>query len=250
MTADLQFLQALKTARPPMRADRSAAGTMPTRAFRYCEAMTSAAGFGYWVFPPCEIVLMWDGTQIFWNCAGSDHESWQPLSAMQAPGFAAEWDASAPADLAGCSPPMMTAIPEPGVLQIWSGLFARTAPGWSLLVRAPANLPAPGGYVPYEGVVETDRWFGPLFTNIRLTRTHTPILLKNDYPLLQVQPIPRALYTDMPAADVVCAGVGGFGGADWDDYRTSIAEPTSRPGRPFGSYATAARKRIAAGCPV
>ena len=36
---------------------------------------------------------------------------------------------------------------EPGCLQIWTGLMARTAPGWSLLVRPPANLASPGGYI-------------------------------------------------------------------------------------------------------
>ena len=44
-----------------MRADRAAAGTMPTRAFRYCEAMTSASAFGRYVFPPITFSLMWDG---------------------------------------------------------------------------------------------------------------------------------------------------------------------------------------------
>jgi hypothetical protein len=37
------FFRFVPEARVPMRADRAAAGTMPTRAFRYCEAMTSAA---------------------------------------------------------------------------------------------------------------------------------------------------------------------------------------------------------------
>ena len=53
--------------------------------------------------------------------------------------------------------------------------MARTAPDWSLLIRAPANLASPGGYSLYEGIVETDRWFGPLFTNLRLTQTHKPV---------------------------------------------------------------------------
>ena len=61
------------------------------------------------------------------------------------------------------------------MVQIWSGLVARTAPGWSLLVRGPANLPRNLAYEVYEGIVETDRWFGPLFTNIRFTRTNVPV---------------------------------------------------------------------------
>ncbi len=71
--------------------------------------------------------------------------------------------------------------------------MARTAPGWSLLVRPPANLPRSLGYECFEGIVETDRWFGPLFVNLRLTRTNVPIEFDADFPLLQVQPVHRSL---------------------------------------------------------
>ena len=40
------FHRLIPTARMPQRADKSAAGSLPTRAFRYCEAATSAAAFG------------------------------------------------------------------------------------------------------------------------------------------------------------------------------------------------------------
>ena len=43
----ITFHRMIPTARMPQRADRSAAGSLPTRAFRYCEAATSAAAFGY-----------------------------------------------------------------------------------------------------------------------------------------------------------------------------------------------------------
>ena len=62
-----------------MRADRAAAGTMPTRAFRYCEAMTSASAFGWYVFPPITFSLMWDG-----GSESSGH------SKVRTPGFRSE----------------------------------------------------------------------------------------------------------------------------------------------------------------
>ena len=46
------FHRLIPTARLPQRADRSAAGSLPTRAFRYCEPSTSASGYGYYIFPP------------------------------------------------------------------------------------------------------------------------------------------------------------------------------------------------------
>ena len=184
------FHRLIEQARLPQRADRSAAGTLPTRAYRYCEAVTTAAGYGWWVFPPTDLQFLWDGHDIFWQCTGG--ADWLPLMpAAQFPDFSARFDAAAPKTLAGCSPPFLTALPEPGTLQIWTGLIARTAPDWSLLIRAPANLPSPGGYALYEGIVETDRWFGPLFTNLRFTRSHTPVRLRADFPFAQIQPLPR-----------------------------------------------------------
>ena len=40
------FHRLIPTARLPQRADRSAAGMLPTRAFRYCEPSSTASGFG------------------------------------------------------------------------------------------------------------------------------------------------------------------------------------------------------------
>jgi hypothetical protein len=135
-------------------------------------------------------------------------------------------------------------------LQIWTGLMARTATDWTLLIRAPANLPAPGGFSLYEGIVETDRWFGPLFTNLRFTRTNVPVRLRADFPLAQVQPLPRVAYADSTlAATDTTADMSGLAERDWADYQDTIAIPNDNPDRSFGSYATAARKRPRRGCP-
>ena len=241
----IRFYRLIDGARPPERADRSAAGTLPTRAYRYCEAVTAATAFGWWIFPPADLLLQWDGADIFWQYDGAP--DWLPLlPAAQFPGFAARFDAVAPRGLRQCAPPLLTALPEPGGLQIWTGLMARTAPGWSLLLRAPANLPLPGGFVLYEGIVETDRWFGPLFTNLRFTRSHTPIRLSADFPLLLAQPVPQSVYGDATlGALALVDGMAAMSAADWADYETTIVTPNRDPDRRFGAYAVAARRRAA-----
>ena len=243
----VRFHRLIEQAREPIRADRSAAGTLPARAMRYCEAATSAAGFGWWVFPPTDLTLLWDGEAIFWHY----QDNWIALSTAQFPNFSTNFDAAAPTDLAGCAPPFLTVLPEPGTLQIWTGLFARTAPDWSLLIRPPANLALPGGYALYEGIVEADRWFGPLFTNLRFTRSHSPIRLAADFPLAQVQPIPRHAYSDATLHSAErTPNLSAFTQTEWAAYRASIVEPNSRPNRPFGAYATATRKRGSGRCPM
>jgi len=242
------FYRLIPDIRLPQRADRSAAGTLPTRASRYCDAVTAAAGFGWWVFPPMDFSLLWDGDAVFWSWEGEP--DWQPLSAVQFPNFAGQFDASAPAEIQGFSPPLLTVLPEPGLVQIWTGLMARTAPGWSLLIRPLANLAPGGGFSLFEGIVETDQWFGPVFTNLRLTRTHQPIRFSAGFPLAQLQPLPRIAYAEETLNAVEYRpGLSDFTASDWAEYHRNIVAPNADPARPHGAYAVAARRGRKSGCP-
>ena len=241
------FYRMIDEARMPQRADRSAVGTLPTRATRYCEAVTSASAIGWWLFPPIDVSLVWDGADI----SGTTRVyrtgcRWKPAI----PNFAKRFDNAAPEYAQGCAPPFLTALPEPGAFQIWTGLFARSAPGWSLLVRAPANLPHPGGYVVYEGILETDQWFGPLFANIRLTRTGTPVRLRTEQPIIQAQPLPREIYADETLNSTVSVpNLEAWQPEDWADYNRDVIQPNSVPKHVPGRYATAVRRRRKSGCP-
>lgn len=243
-----RFYRLVPEAPLPMRADRSAAGILPTRAFRYCDAMTSAAGFGWYLFPPTTIRLLWDGTSMLWS-HGED-ERWLPLTVAQYPDFRQYFDRRVPSDIAGFSPPFIGTFNEPGVLQIWSGYAVRTAPGWSVLVRPMANFPRPPGYELFEGIIETDAWFGPLFGNVRVTRTGSPVEIRRDLPLFHVQPIPQYVYGDetLNAFEVV-PDLASFEAADWERYRDTVVSPSADPERGRGDYARMVRKRRKGSCP-
>lgn len=236
----------------PERADRSGLGGLPTRAFRYCDAVTSAAGFGWHITAPLDILLMWDGNEVLWTCEALERE-WMPLGlgAAQFPHFRERFDEEVPEDIRGFSPPFLTGLPEPGVVQMWTGLFARTAPGWSLLSRTPANLPRNPAYEQYEGIVEFDKWFGPVFTNIRITRTETPIEINQLRPILQVQPIPQFAYADqIMNASAVTDAFTQWGEEEWNLYRQHVVAPNSVEDHQPGHYsAEIRRQRRAAGCP-
>lgn len=239
----ITFYRMVPTARPPMRADQAAGGTFPTRAFRYCEPMRAASAFGWYLFPPMDFQVMWDGRETFWahEAAGGQ---WMPLHQTQFPDFSDYFDERAPEDCKGFALPFLGAPNEPGLLQIWSGYVARTEPGWSVLSRPLANFPRPSGYEAYEGIIETDRWFGPIFTNVRLTRTHVPIHFRTEVPLLQLQPLPRWLYADEVSEKFgLVERLEDFKAEDWDRFRRTIVNPMNDENRPRGEYAVAARKR-------
>jgi len=241
----VEFFRLIPATRPPKRAERAAAGYLPSRGLRYCDALTSATAFGYWVFPPMDIRLLWDGEQIFWSFG--DDESWLPLTAtdswaVQFPDYAAMFDEMAPEALRGYSPPFLTALRETGSVQMWTGLLAKTRPGWSLFERAPVNLPAIPGLVTWEGIVETDAWFGPLFTNFRLTKTDTPVFIRAGVPIVQVQPIPQLAYREETLSSFACSESTALSDDDWrrlGDVLLPHPDPTIRQ----GEYAVMVRKR-------
>lgn len=217
---------------------------------RFCEALTTATGYGYWVFPPIDLRLIWDGEQVAWSYG--DDERWLPLSAtasqaVQFPGYAQEFDSTAPETLRGYSPPFVSAMPELGGVQIWTGLLAKTRPGWSLSVRPPVNLPPISGLATWEGVVETDIWFGPLFSNFRITKTNFPVHLRANVPFLQVQPIPQIAYSEENQAKFICRGLGDLAQADWNKLGEVLLPQSDQKARQ-GSYAVTVRKRRL--CPI
>jgi hypothetical protein len=238
----VRFHQLIDHGLAPQRADRSAGGLLPTRAFRYCEAVTTASAFGWYVFPPISFSLLWSNEQMAWSYDGAD--GWFPLGRAQFPGFSAQFDRDAPATARGYAPPFLAALPEPGVVQVWSGLLAHTRPGWSLLLRAPANLPRQGGYDMFEGVVETDRWFGPLFTNVRLTKTDVPVTFDANFPLFQAQPLQRSAYADELLNDFDCrSGVAALEDEDWAQYTATVIKSGEASLPPLGENATEVRRR-------
>lgn len=224
--------------KPPHRADASADGTLPTRAFRYCEAVRLAASEGFYVYSMTTFALRLDEDGRVSALAG-DTDEWTTLDerGVHLPGASEAWDAACPEDLRGKCPPSLTALREPGHVQMWTGMLVRhfAADRWRLRVRAPANLPLPPGTWFYEGVVNAYS-ARPLFTNLRLTRTGDPVVLHADRPLLQVSMAPMASFAPW---DYHLSGLDET--TPWQDYReTTVA--SSQGGR-VGDYAREERRR-------
>jgi len=242
------FYGAIPGCRAPMRADASVLGTLPARGFQYCEALRAASSFGWYVFPPIDFTLLWDGSQVIWTYHGA--KAWYALNTAQFPGYQAVFGRVAPARLRGLAPPFLTTVNEPGIVQVWTGFFLDSAEDWSVLVRSPVNLPRSLAFDQYEGIVETDRWFGPLFTNLRLIKTDVPIRFNTETPLLQVQPLHRSTYNEEVSNGFAVIGdPREFPAEAWERYEESIVKPSLEI-RPAGAYAAAARRRRRGGCPV
>jgi hypothetical protein len=232
----------IPSARSPVRADRSALGTLPAAAYMHCEAAASASSMGFYVFSPLDFTVVWDGHDVIWTYEGA--EAWYPLKSAQFPDFACLFDEHAPARLKGLAPPFLTCTAQPGLLQIWTGLLVRTNENWSTLVRPLVNYPQSRLYTLFEGVVETDRWFGPLFTNVRLNVPDQPIQFSMEFPLFQVQPIRREMLLrensqDYDMSEQPCA----LTADEWTSLGDSFLERAANRDRNPAEYAVAVRQR-------
>jgi hypothetical protein len=242
----ITFYEMVRNPRLPMRATKNAAGQLPDRHHR-CEPVRTASGLGWYVFLPIDFQVVFDGSESIISL--DDGETWDPLTSMQYPGFVDVWNANAPPDARGFVPPFCLMGEDHALLQIWTGFLVKTAPGYSILVRQPANIVPPSGYFQWEGVIETDRWFGPLFTNVKLIRTDYPIQFLARRPFLQLIPIHRSEYADSKLNDFVVhdnEALSSLTSEDWAAYGRTVVTPNADPVvRRQGTYAIAARKRRA-----
>lgn len=240
MSSQTRFLRLIPSAPAPIRADATASGTMAIRAFRYCEPIRLATALGWYIFPPIDFSVIWDGVVVKWKCDGLDE--WITLDAVQFPKFASYFDSKCPEDIRGYSPPFVSSVVQPGVIQVWSGLVVQTAPGWYSYVRSPINLPKSRHATSFEGVIETDNWFGPLFSNFQIDRMNEEVRFKRSEPMFTVVIVPEALVKDKTLQNAVVEdGIDDLSPEDWAAYRRTIVERVGA-NRVTGSYAVRSRK--------
>ena len=99
-------------------------------------------------------------------------------------------------------------------------------------------------------LIRDDFWFGPLFTNLRLTRTNEPVRFSADFPLAQVQPLPQLAYADAALDTAVMVDdLADLNERDWNDFHATVVAPHEDPNARMGSYAVAARRRRKGNCP-
>jgi hypothetical protein len=239
----VEFFQIMPNSQPPCRADRAVGGTIPARALRYCEALTTASAFGWYVFLPISFKVVWDGHDMLWTYDGVDE--WLPLSrtGVQYPQLSQHFDEIAPSQARGFAPPFLTPSLQPGGLQVWTGWIAKTAPGWSLLIRSVANLPKSPAYQMFEGIIETDTWFGPLFSNLRLVKTDTEIEFRTDVPFMQLQPVRKEFYADKFLRNFAVKGLEDISADNWKAFHRTVVAPNVNPERMPGHYAVSVRKQ-------
>lgn len=214
---------------PAQVASPSLKGTAPVRAVQHCEPFALASGHGWHSYLPFDLILQWDGTTSSW--LSPEAGGWVPLGNIHYP-IAEDEGATGLREVR--LPHMLTGLPEPGLVQIWTGLIARTPSDWLLAVRPPTNFPRSPMYDSFEGIIDTSWWFGPLIQTIRLKKTDTPIVLSSKTPFMSLVPVHRSSLQDSLRRKVTLeTGADGMSEGDWTDFAEALALH-GQGGRPGG----------------
>ncbi len=190
----MKFYKAWPDAPSPKKGGKYLSGEIPSRAHQFCEPFLVANGIGHLIYPPINFNLYWDGHKAYIQLESM--EEWITIDRIFLPDSIDLWREAMPESHLSCLPAFIEAFPERGVLQVWTGLYVKTQPGDSLWIRSPVNVVSDPAYRVIEGIIETDWWTGPLFTNFELIKTDTQISFNKNTPMLQVFRIPREYHQD------------------------------------------------------
>jgi hypothetical protein len=231
MTDDrVEFFSLYPGTKAPVPASRDLGGSMQARAARLCSPFTEATGFGWYLYPPVDFAIRWSNDSSEW-CLVEDNEPtrWRSLTGgvngrlPQSDAIIAEARRSGVEGLDVFDKygglPFIEADPRsPDMLEVIPGLFARTPPGWSLLLRAVPNENKPVAHQILEGIIETDWYRAYIPVMIRLLRRDVIVRFHSHRPIMAAQPIPATALDLAHQPVVFTSGIEAMPKERWEEF--------------------------------
>ena len=175
-------------------ADRTLRGTANKAATRWCGPFTHANKAGFWLFPPVDIDITWQGGQDFeWEL----HTPYTDVDRHLIRFLMDEGDEANPDKWSGAEgrTKFTWGLVEEGVVQMWTGCIFETPPGWGLHIRSPVNAGNDAFHV-MEAVLETDWLQYDIWLNLVFHHVGERVELRRESwpPVAQLVPVPRETY--------------------------------------------------------
>jgi hypothetical protein len=240
-------------------ASPSVGGSLPVRAMQLCGPVVSASGYGWYVFAPLDFALRWDGDHTEWSpLVDNEPTGWRSLSGgvdVPLPGgeeiLAADPVRREMLAAAGRTQlAFLNADPrEMSQVEFIPNVFARTSPGWSLLVRSLPNRKPVTGLRLLEGIMETAWYHNLIPVVLKLTEPGRVVRIHRQMPLACLQAVPDVAYQPATMTDAVVRQ--GLAAIPDEDFERFVTAQARRNLEPNGGYrreqrADRARRRAAA----
>lgn len=227
----VEFFSIYPDIRPPEPASRDVRGSLPARAAKVCTPLTAAASFGWYIYPPADFAVRWDGDETQWTLLEANEPvAWRSLGGGHDGSLPIARDAIAQVpesrrddldifDRYGGAPAFIDADPRsPDRLEIVTGLLARTRPGWLLHISEAPNWPGPEGVQIYEGLVECEWYRSFLPTIMRLTTQGKVVRFYRNLPIMAARAVPAAVVEANRGPIAVHRGIADLPDDVWDEF--------------------------------
>ena len=171
-------------------AERTLRGDASSAALRWCGPFAQANAFGFWVFPPLDIDVVWYGGRSFDHRYGSLYtdEDAAVVGRLQRPGDRYRYVPRRKVEFG-------TTLES--VVTMWTGCIFQTPPGWGLLVRSPVNINPSAIFRTQEGILESDWLAVDMWLNLQFVQQNRWAHIRRSAgwpPIAQLLPVPRAAY--------------------------------------------------------
>ena len=241
MSVVLNFYRGHVSAMNPQRATATIDDASSHRASLFCHPFLSANAYGWLLLPPLDVDLIWNGGEVAWR--QQSQANWLPLDIHTDIASFLYLCEKTPEPLRQyMNVPLLAVGPEPGLVQLWSGLFVTSQAGWCVTVRPLVNRRPFDSFDVLEGIVDSDWWLGPLVFPIQIRKTDRIVRIRRNRPLAQLQPISRqCLQASEDTAGGKLREVSSWSEEDWRRFQFSMQQKqcAAKP----GSYRTEARTR-------
>lgn len=188
---------------------------------KWCMPYKLVNSHGFWLYPPCDIEIVWHGGRDF------TYKFLSEYSADEYANIASLLRAVDIKDLEKwCSfekgrTKFTFGEVEEGVVQMYTGCIFQTNPNWCMQIRSPVNFPIRSQVSVMEAILETDWLQYDIWINLVFSQQKKPLILRRDdyIPIAQLVPIHRKSFT-----------------ATWQLSTSSIGTETPNKSKIFNFY--------------
>jgi hypothetical protein len=249
----VEFYSVYPDARLPSPASPDLSGAMPVRAYKYCLPLREAAGLGFYIYPPADFAVTWDGdkSQISFESEESEITNWRSLEGGRDEYLPFSADIITP-DLGARLKDFNRLFTDRGLsfinadprqterMEITTGIIARTPENWGLLVQGVHGLHRRLDHDIIGGYIQTDWFRGYIPIIITVRKPNTIVRFFKSMPIAQVIPISRRSIQFESNQRTSCSGVAKWPSDIWDDFVQSRSARQLDANK--GSYMKSARK--------
>ena len=199
-------------------AEKTLRGEASSAASRWCGPFTHANAYGFWLFAPVDLDVVWHGGRSFEHRFESlytdDDASF--ISRLQNPKDKYRYLPRRKVEFGSTLE---------SVVSIWTGCIFQTPPGWGLMIRNPVNINASTIFRAQEAILETDWLPYDIWINLQFVQQEKWARLRRSEgwpPIAQLLPVPRNAYDrhwsliDVPMERTTAEGRDMFN--RWIDY--------------------------------